>query len=160
MRAVSFIGILVSFAVAGLAVAADEGTVYLWVDKDGTPHYQDRPPEGSGTDNAQELSLRYKMTDSQAVAAESKRKSELATAADLRERQQAEDKSTEQAEREQVASEREKGCQEAREKLTKYETAHRLYKPGPDGQRTYLTDEEIDAARVAARQTVEEWCGE
>jgi hypothetical protein len=158
MRAASIaIGVLVS-VVAGIAAAADEGTVYRWVDKDGTPHYQDRPPEGG--DDAQELNLRYKLTDGEAIAAASKKKSELDTAAELRERQQSEDEATAQAEREQVRSEREKGCQDARDKLKKYETAHRLYKPGPDGQRTYLTDEETDAARAAARQTVEEWCEE
>jgi hypothetical protein len=158
MRAASTaIGVLLSVA-AGIAAAADEGTVYRWVDKDGTPHYQDRPPESG--DGAQELSLRYKLTDGEAIAAASKKKSELDTAAELRERQESEDEATAQAEREQTMNEREKGCQDARDKLKKYETAHRLYKPGPDGQRTYLTDEETDAARAAARQTVEEWCGE
>lgn len=144
---------------AATAVAADEGTVYLWVDKDGTPHYQDRPPEGD-VSAAQELSVRYKLTDGQAIAAARKSKAELGAAADLREKQQAADKSAEQADRDQVKSEREQGCQAARDKLAKYETAHRLYKPGPDGQRTYLSDEETDAARAAARRDVDEWCGE
>ena len=159
MRAASaIIGVVVSVAFAGIVGAAEEGTVYLWVDKNGTPHYEDRPPEGS--EAARELSLRYKLTDGQAIAAASKRKAELGSAADLREKQQGEDKAAEQADREQVASEREKGCQDAREKLKKYETAHRLYKPGPDGQRNYLSDEETDAARAEARRTVDEWCGE
>lgn len=160
MRAASAIlGVVMSAALAGLAGAAEQGTVYLWVDKDGTPHYQDRPPEGSSPQEAKELSLRYKLTDGQAVAAANKQKSELDGAADLREKQQAEDKSAEQADKEQVANEREQGCQQAREKLQKYDSAHRLYKPGPDGKRTYLTDEETDAARAAARADVDEWCG-
>jgi hypothetical protein len=159
MRAASaIIGVLVCVAVAGAAAAADEGTVYLWVDKDGTPHYQDRPPDGA--DGAQELNLRYKLTDPQTVAAASKRKAGLDDAADLREKQQAEDKGAEDADRQQVMNEREKGCADARAKLKKYDTAHRLYKPGPDGQRTYLTDEETDAARAEARQDVDEWCDE
>jgi hypothetical protein len=159
MRAASaIIGVLVCVAVAGPAAAADEGTVYLWVDEDGTPHYQDRPPDGG--DAAQELNLRYKLTDVQELAAANKRKATLDSAADLREQQQGEDKAAEEADREQVMNEREKGCQDARARLQKYETAHRLYKPGPDGQRSYLTDEEIDAARADARQDVDEWCGE
>ena len=159
MRSVSItIGVLVLLGAAGIAAAAEEGTVYLWVDKDGTPHYEDRPPEGA--DGAQELNLRYKLTDPQTLAAANKRKAELDSAANLREQQQAEEQSAGEADREQVMSEREKGCQEARDKLKRYETAHRLYKPGPDGQRKYLTDEETDAARVEARQTVDEWCGE
>jgi hypothetical protein len=144
---------------AATAGAADEGTVYRWVDSDGTPHYQDRPPEGD-VSAAQELNVRYKLTDGQAVAAARKSKAEVAAAASLREQQQAADQAGENADREQVKGEREQGCQAARDKLAKYETAHRLYKPGPDGQRTYLTDEETDAARVAARRDVAEWCGE
>lgn len=156
----SGIALSAAFAlVAAPAIAADEGTVYLWVDKDGTPHYQDRPPEGD-VSAAQELSVRYKLTDGQALAAANKRKAELAGAADLREKQQADDKTTEDADRQQVMDERQKGCQSAKDRLAKYETAHRLYKPGPDGKRTYLSDEETDAARAAARRDVDEWCGE
>lgn len=170
--AATIAGVFLSAALAGLAGtagAAEEGTVYLWVDKNGTPHYEDRPPEGpEASASARELSLRYKLTDGQAIAAASKRKAELDDAAELREKQQAEDKSDEdkatlekadEQDREKVASEREQGCKQARERLQKYETAHRLYKPGPDGQRAYLTDEETDAARADARRTVDEWCG-
>jgi len=153
--AVAIVGILSSVAIAGLAYAADEGAVYLWVDANGTPHYEDRPPE---TGEAQELNLRYRLTNPEAIAAAAKRKSELGAAAGVREQQQAGAEAADQAERQKDASEREKGCQDARERLKKYDTAHRLYKPGPEGQRTYLTDEETDAARADARRTVEEWC--
>jgi len=157
--ALSGIALSAAFAlVAPTAIADDEGTVYRWVDKDGTPHYQDRPPEGD-VSAAQEMSVRYKLTDGQAIAAVSKRKAELDSAAELREKQQAGDKAAEDADRQQVMDEREKGCQSAKDRLAKYETAHRLYKPGPDGNRTYLTDEETDAARAAARRDVDEWCG-
>ncbi len=156
-------------AIAGRAGAADEGTVYLWVDKNGTPHYEDRPPEGAeASASARELNLRYKLTDEQAVAEAGKRKADLSDAAQLREKQQAEDKAADQKtadkadaeDKDKVLTEREAGCKQAKERLQKYETAHRLYKPGPDGQRTYLTDEETDAARADARRTVDEWCGE
>lgn len=157
-------GAVLSVAVIGLctvATAADEGVVYLWVDKDGTPHYEDRPPENAeALKDAKELNLRFKLTDAHAVAAENERKAELSDAAKIRESQQAEDKSAEEQDRAQVASEREKGCNEAKARLQKYDTAHRLYRPGPDGQRIYLSDEEIDAARADARKTVDQWCGD
>jgi hypothetical protein len=152
-------GLMVTGAFANAAIAAEEGAVYQWVDKDGTPHYQDRPPEGAES-SARELSLRYRLTDSDQVAAATKSKAEANDVAQLREQQQAEDQANEEADRDQVRNEREEGCAKARERLQKYETAHRLYKPGPDGQRNYLTDEEIDAARLEARRTVDEWCGE
>ena len=159
--AATFVGVVwfaTVFAMAGMASAAEEGAVYLWVDKDGTPHYQDRPPEG--TEASKELPMRYKLTDGQTVAAANKQKSELSDAAQNREKQQAEDKTAEDQDKEKVASEREQACEQAKARLQKYDTAHRLYKPGPDGKRTYLTDEETDAARAEARRTKEEWCGE
>ncbi|MCC7330497.1 MAG: DUF4124 domain-containing protein [Gammaproteobacteria bacterium] len=154
--------IVVSVSLAGLcaqAGAADQGSVYQWVDKDGTPHYQDRPPEDvNAAQAAKELSLRYKATDAEAMAAAAKKKSELDSAADLRKKQQAGDSKADASERDQVKGEREQGCEQARDKLQKYETAHRLYRPGADGERHYLSDEEIDAARAEARRAVDEWC--
>lgn len=147
-------------ALSAAASAADQGTVYLWTDKDGTPHYQDRPPEGSDNEDAQELSLRYKMTDNQAVAEANKQQTQASDIAKVREDQKAEDKASDAEDRQKVVSEREQGCNQAKERMQKYETAHRLYKPGPDGQRQYLSDEEIDAARAAARKDVDEWCSE
>ena len=153
-------GVVLSTALvglAGIAGAADEGTVYQWVDKDGTPHYQDRPPEGAET--SKELNMRYKLTDSQAVAAATKHKTELSDAAETREKQQTEDKAAGEQDKDKVLNEREQGCTQAKDRLAKYTTAHRLYKPGPDGQRAYLTDEETDAARADAQKSVDEWCG-
>lgn len=163
MKAVSFSCAAVASAVlAGFIVqagASDQGAVYQWVDKDGTPHYQDRPPQdGNGVQSARALNMRYKMTDAESIAAAAKKKSELDSAAELRKSQQAEDKKADDDDRQQVMGEREKGCQAAREKLQKYETAHRLYRPGADGQRQYLSDEEIDAARADARKAVADWC--
>lgn len=158
MKTAAAMGLVLSAAIAAPSWAADEGAVYLWVDKDGTPHYQDRPPEGEL--DARELNLRYRLTDGQAVAAAGARQDETEEVANLREQQQGEDAANEEADRERVLGEREQGCAKARERLAKYDSAHRLYKPGPDGARNYLTDEEIDAARLEARRTVDEWCGE
>ncbi len=166
MKAVSAIaGTILSAMLIASAGATEQGNVYRWVDKDGTPHFQDRPPEGTDPTEATAMSLRYRMTDNAAVTASNRQKAELADVAGLREKQQAADAaaaggSPEDADRAQVAREREQGCETARAKAQKYETAHRLYRPGPDGKRTYLTDEEIDAARVNARRDVAEWCGE
>ena len=159
MRTASAIlGVVLCAGIGRLAGAAEQGNVYVWTDKDGTPHYQDRPPEGN-PEVAKELSLRYKLTDGEAIAAASKHQGNLDEAKQVRETQQAQDKSADQADKTQVINEHEKGCADARARLEKYDTAHRLYKPGPDGKRTYLTDEETDAARAAARQDVDEWCG-
>jgi hypothetical protein len=59
---------------------------------------------------------------------------------------------------EQVAEMRAKNCTIARERLVKYSQAHRLYRPLENGERAYLTDDEIDDARAKAEADVEEWC--
>ena len=158
MRAAAvLLGAALSVATAGLA-AAEDGTVFVWTDKDGTPHYQDRPPD-ERPDTARELSLRYKLTDADAIAAEKKRQGELSDAARVREQQQSEDADSEKADKAKVRDEAEQSCKIARERLQKYDTAHRLYKPSPDGSRTYLSDDETDQARADARRDVDQFCG-
>ncbi|MBM4195617.1 MAG: DUF4124 domain-containing protein [Gammaproteobacteria bacterium] len=146
-----------STTLAMLTATAQDGVVYRWVDKDGTPHYQDRPPEDDS--DAAELSLRYRTTDPEVIAAARKKKAEQASVAGLREDQQAADAIDAAADRQRVIDERSEGCRKAQERQKKYETAHRLYKPGPDGQRNYLSDAELDSARLQARSDVAEWCG-
>lgn len=55
--------------------------------------------------------------------------------------------------------ERAQRCGEARKRYDSYVSAHRLYEAGAsEGERRYLTDTEIDAAREQARKVVDEFC--
>ena len=72
--------------------------------------------------------------------------------------QQAETDAEEANLQRQAREERASLCESARDRLERYETAHRLYRPLEDGEREYLSDEELDAERAAARQSVDEWC--
>ena len=56
-------------------------------------------------------------------------------------------------------AERAKNCASARERKTRYDESHRLYKPGTNGDRVYLNDAEIDQARAQAAADVQTWCG-
>ncbi len=38
-------------------------------------------------------------------------------------------------------------------------SSYRLYEEGPDGERRYLTSEEIDTARANAKKMMDEFCG-
>ncbi len=136
---------------------AQEGAVYKWVDEDGTTHYTDRPPVSG---DAELLSIQSRRTNNGAVQARLAKRSEATEVANLRDAQQAEDASAEKDNQAQIAEQRRANCQQARGTLTKYDDAHILYKPLADGEREYLTDDEIDAARLAARESVKEWCGE
>lgn len=59
---------------------------------------------------------------------------------------------------EDVAAERAANCAAARERNDRYQMSRRLYRPLPDGEREYLSDEELDAARAGAAADVEQWC--
>jgi hypothetical protein len=37
-------------------------------------------------------------------------------------------------------------------------TSRRLYREGEDGERDYLSDDELDNARAEAEKSVNEWC--
>ena len=59
---------------------------------------------------------------------------------------------------EEIAEDRERNCGYARQMLERYSTAHRLYRNGPDGERVYLSDAELAAARTKAESDVAAWC--
>jgi hypothetical protein len=150
------VGFGLGISLVGLAQAgAQQGTVYLWVDKNGTPHYEDRPNEAV---DSKEMNIRYQLSNPQALASANQKKSDVADAAKSREKQDAADKNKDRTVAQQTTDERNENCKTAKDRLQKYETAHKLYKPMPNGERQYLSDQEIDAARAEARKTVDEWC--
>lgn len=145
--------LLLAALLAGGTSMAQE--VYVWIDRDGNPAYGDTPPPGA---EAQPVSIRYQRTDRQAMAERLQRQAELDDAARLRENQQAERSAADEADRQEIARQAEANCRQARDTLARYETAQRLFRPLPDGERDYLTDAELDAERAAARRAVDQWC--
>jgi hypothetical protein len=136
-------------------MSADDVSVYRWVDANGVPQYTDRPPNLA---EASETGIRSRRTDPAALQARLDSRAELNEA---RNSQQAETdaENAASAERREVTLEqRSSNCQKARDRLKTYETAHRLYRPLPSGERDYLSDGELDSARNEARQAVSEWC--
>lgn len=59
---------------------------------------------------------------------------------------------------EEIAEDRARNCEYARQMQATYSTAHRLYRNGPDGERVYLSDEELASARTKAESDVAAWC--
>lgn len=58
----------------------------------------------------------------------------------------------------EIAADRARNCQYARQMDETYSTAHRLYSNGPDGERVWLSDDEITAKRNQAKADVATWC--
>lgn len=141
---------------AAIAVA-QESSVYKWVDAQGVPHYSDQPPADS---SAEEMAIRFRKTDRGALQARTQARAELDAAGEIREGQEADANAAAEADRQKVLAERETNCKAARERVAKYSTALRLYRPGPNGERVYLTNEELDVERADANRAVDQWCSE
>ncbi len=137
-----------------------QATVYKWVDDQGVPHYSDQPPANAASEA---LPIRYRRTDKSTVQARAKANETPEDAANPREEQQDADATAADAattDREKNLAQRAATCKKAQERVANYSQAQKLYKPGPNGDRVYLTDEELDAERADAQRVMEEWCSE
>jgi hypothetical protein len=137
-----------------LAAGAQAGDVYVTKDAQGRPIYTDTP----ATIPAQKIGIASASTDPATVqkryadqmkqyATEDASASKAAAGAD------------DPAKAKQLSAEdKAKRCADARQRYQSYMDAHRLYEDGPDGQRRYLTSEEIDASRASAKQVMDQFC--
>jgi hypothetical protein len=146
--------ILVIGLIPGLA-AGQTTSVYKWIDDEGIINYGSLPPDGA---EAERTTIRIRGTDYAAIQAQARENSTLATATDIRKRQEAGAAVATDQERKEVAAQRAENCRVARDRLTRYSEAHRLYRPMPDGEREYLSSEELDSARAEAINSVGKWC--
>ena len=64
----------------------------------------------------------------------------------------------EQPSAEERSAQRARNCEIATERAERYRNARRLYRELPDGEREYLDDDEIDAAKADAESDLATWC--
>ncbi|MDJ0927238.1 MAG: DUF4124 domain-containing protein [Gammaproteobacteria bacterium] len=150
----AIIGIAALQLLLGVAFAQND-VVYKWVDEDGIPQYTDRPPMDV---DAQPTGIKSRRTNPAAVQARVDAQSDSNAARSQRRQEEAEDAAAAEDERMANLKQREENCKQARQQAETYETSRRLYRPLPNGEREYLTDEELDKARADARASVREWC--
>jgi hypothetical protein len=143
---------LTAFAVLVLLIGTVSATeVYRRVLPDGTVSYSDRPagelihvdyipapPSSPGSDEEQP---RQPAFGGEATA--------MTTTTDA---------APETVPAEPTGEEKAQRCAQARERAERYEISHRLYKVKDNGDREYLNDAEIDAARATAKAAVASWC--
>jgi len=137
--------------VSGLAVAAE---IYKWTDEDGNVHYEDRPV---GETDMEHLDIRSRNTDNTVVQARLDADSKARAAA----RQVASEAPPEMT-REEVRAEqqaRQEKCMQYRAQLESFLRSQRLYKEDDAGEREYLSEEEIMAARSRVEDQIQEYCG-
>jgi hypothetical protein len=162
------VGVVCLCAAAGTALAQDAG-VYKWVDANGTVNYGDQPPAGTA---AEALPIRSRRSTASAAGRSSRPMDSSATvtaaaatdndAGDTADEGDPADPASAVGddERDQLLAQRQNNCKLAKQRMASYEQARRIYRPGPGGERVYLTDDELDAERATARVAVAEWCDE
>ncbi len=143
--------LLASILFAG---AASAGDVYVTTDAQGHKIYTDTPQSVP----AQKLDVHSESTDPANVAQRySSQMSQYAKEDKANAKSQAEQASAHEAAK-LSAEDKAKQCADARQRYQNYMNSWRLYELGPNGERTYLTSEQIDKARADAKQVMDQFC--
>jgi hypothetical protein len=146
----------------GASALATAGDMYRWVDAEGQVHYSDEPPPSDAKDVK---SMRNKGVDpSPQDQSEDSEDSEAPPSyveqqAAFEERQAK--KAEEQAKAEQqkkLAAEQKKNCEAARGNYNTVSSGGRVMRVNAQGEREYLSDEEIKKETIEARKSMEEMC--
>ena len=157
------LGALTATLVLGLTASGSLSaqTVYKSVDEEGHVAFTDRPPlqQTDGEQPLDVMELQIQLTDPELIAAnrESAQADARANgvATSIRDEHDAED-AAEQAAKDKKRAE---NCDFAKARLTKYSQVRRLYREGSEGERVYLSDDEIDTERANAARAIDKWCG-
>jgi hypothetical protein len=154
-------------ATLGLTTAHADSTVYKWVDESGAVHYTDRPPPPGGkllgVENNMVSHNGAGLVDGNTTAAPQSSPQNTAprSAAPAATRPVPAKTASPELKRqveEDVAAAQADACQVAKERYDRYIHSRRLYREGMDKTQTFLSDAEIDAARLNARAEMEEAC--
>jgi hypothetical protein len=125
--------------------------VYKWLDAQGKVQYGDRPPngvhaevvEGLGSHNPNGTQVRAEPAPAAPKAASQPNPVDAAA---------------KNAVQDDVAQTRAKECAEAQERYRKLIEGRRLFKTGDNGERQYLSSEEIDTQRLDAKRDIDTIC--
>jgi Domain of unknown function (DUF4124) len=124
------------------------GVVYKWVDGDGKVHYGDRPPDGVHAEVVEMVGTRDRNTPNPPAA----------SASDSKPAAPAQGTPPKKISDEEAAANQQKLCADAQDRYKKLIDGRHLYKVGDDGQRQYMTSEQIDTERASAKQEVDTVC--
>jgi hypothetical protein len=151
MKRVLLCAVLLTWS--GLASAV----VYKWTDAQGKLQYGDRPPDGVHAQIVEGLGthpLRSEQPRPPVVSASATSSQPAKSAAT----NNAQDDSVKKAVDDDVAQVKDKQCADAQARYKSLIEGRKLYKAGADGERQYLTSEEIDAERVNAKRDIDTIC--
>ena len=147
---------LLSIAITAFVLLAShaQADVYKFTDDKGNVHYTDKP----ATLPAERLNVLSQKTDMVALQARQLEEQQRMSAANQN-RQQSASQQADKRQAEQIsATDKAEQCKKARERFDSYTTSQRLYEQQPNGERRYLSDAELDAARASAKASMDVLC--
>jgi predicted Zn-dependent protease len=140
--------LLLTLTTATLAAGTAAADVYKYQDEKGNIQYTDKPPSLP----AERLNVQSQRTD--AVAAQTRPQPEQRPSTPQSRKQPADQREAAQMN----AKDKAERCAKARERYDKYMNSQKLYEQDEKGERHYLTSEELDATRAAAKASMEVMC--
>ena len=137
------------------AVGAQANEVYKTTDAQGRVVYTDKPVALP----AEKLNVQSATTDTVEVQKRYEEQMKGYAEADKAQADAASKAAEAQKASAMTAEDRARRCEESRQRYESYMNARRLYEPGAaEGDRRYLSDAEIDAARANAKKLMDEFC--
>jgi Domain of unknown function (DUF4124) len=146
--------LMLTAAAAAFAAGPVAADVYKFKDDHGNVLYTDKP----ATLPAERLNIQSQKTDVVAVQARAEEEAKRQQEADKINQQAANQAKDQQQATQLSASQKAEQCTKARQRYDTYMNSQRLYQQTPDGQRKYLSDEELDAARASAKASMDVMC--
>jgi Domain of unknown function (DUF4124) len=144
----------VLLAWSGLASAV----VYKWIDAQGKVQYGDRPPDGVHAEIVEGLGSHGTRSEQARPPASSASATSSQPARSAPPAKNAQDDGIKKAVDDDVAQVKEKQCADAQARYKSLIEGRKLFKAGADGERQYLTSEEIDSERLNAKRDLDTIC--
>ena len=144
------VALMLAVTTAGTATAGD---IFKWTDEDGNVHFGDRP---LGED-PEKVAIQSRPTNPERVQATVQSRANAAAKA-AEEEAAATPAGPSPEELQAQADERAEKCDKYREQLQRFVRSRRLYREDESGERVYLDEGEMRAARERVENQVQDFC--
>ena len=146
------VALTLALTAAGTAMA---GQVYKWTDEEGNVHFSDTPVDK----DAERVAIQSRRTNSERVQASVQARADAA--AKVAEEEAAAEAANPGPTAEELqarAEERAQKCNTYRERLTRFVQSRRIYREDENGERVYLSEDEMQEAREEVENLVQKYC--
>lgn len=140
------VALMLAVTSAGTAVAGD---IFKWTDEDGNVHFGDVPVSAE----SEKVAIQSRPTNPARVQANVQSRADVAAKA-----AEAAPTGPSPEELQAQADARAEKCSTSRALLQRFVTSRRLYRQDENGERVYLDEDEMQAARERVENQVQDYC--